>query len=262
MIGESSLAVGFSIAGPVWMRHAPAAFSFPIVSAIAAWAGLLALGSGGDLAALCFSEGTPTADIIALGLRVADFDWFWVGIIQLLMIFAMMAPLSMTASITLSARSYPADQLPLVAAFFAGYMAIWIGFGALVAAPLALFGTILPLLPAGPVIGALGCLLAALWHLSPLRSRLLARAHPRLLTSPTGDRAAAKSGTWGLVSGWHCLAPCAPTMLLVSIGGHDLTALLVTSAILWAERTRRRPRQIGAAILLCALGLLRLSALV
>lgn len=201
------------------------------------------------------------ADVIAFGVSAADFNWFWVGGLQLLMIFAMMAPLSIPAVASLSARSFRDQRLALTAAFFATYMAVWVAFGALMAAPLALAGAILPLLPAGPWIGALGCILAALWHLSPPRSRLLARAHPRLLSSPTGPGAPVRSAAWGWESGWRCMAPCAPTMVLVSVGGHDLMALLVISVVLWAERTRRRPRQIGAAALLFALGSVRLGGL-
>ena len=150
-----------------------------------------------------------------------------------LMIVAMMLPVVAPQVRTVALRSLWTRRQRSAGAFLAGYVAVWVGAGAVLLAPLVA----LHVYPLGPawLVGIL--LVAAGWQVSPPRRRLLRRCASLRLGAADGRAADLDCARAGLRSGVRCLATCGPLMLAM-LAGHSLWLMAALLVVLLSERSR------------------------
>jgi predicted metal-binding membrane protein len=143
---------------------------------------------------------------------------------------AMMLPVTLPAVRFLAFNSVRARRIRAMTLYVAGYLAVWLAFGAIaLATERALTGYFAEeqhLLLAGALIGA------SLWQLSSIKRRALLRCHATVPLPPFGLRADVASARFATVHGWRCLQSCWTLMLVMAVIGHTgLVALGVMAAI-------------------------------
>jgi predicted metal-binding membrane protein len=104
-------------------------------------------------------------------------------------------------------------------------------------------------------------MLAALWQLTPAKSRALQACHRTRPLPPKGWRATAGVADFGLHNAAACLASCWALMLTTAFVGLPMLAwMAVLTALITAERLSLKPRRasrrigmvLGAAALVAA----------
>ena len=191
---------------------------YPVLAAsIAAWAALLA--SPPTVATHCLRlEDTPRA--VAAG---------W-----LLMLVAMMAPLTIPALYHVRFTSLARRRAPAIAMFVAGYGAVWMACGVLFAwiewaAVASAPGSYIP--AAGAALAALG------WQASPLKQICLNRCHDHRPIAVFGIQAHLDVFRFGLNHGAWCVGGCWALMLfpMLLLEGH-LAAMAAVAVLAYCER--------------------------
>jgi predicted metal-binding membrane protein len=127
---------------------------------------------------------------------------------------------------------------------FAGaYLAVWVGYGAVVLAAL----------PRVPVPVGVALLAAAGWQLTPYKRRVLLACHRGRPLPPTGRRADRAAAGFGLRVGVSCVGSCWALMLVMAASPPSLLWTAGLAALVTTERLTRHPvRTIRVASLLLA----------
>jgi predicted metal-binding membrane protein len=208
-------------------------------------------GGGGSLWLCTLGQGDMGT--MAPGLQAAG-GGIWPGAGSLLtglpmwglMAAAMMLPTTLPAVRHVGANSLYWRRRRAMAEFVAVYLAIWIGFGALVLGPLS------SLAPSGSGIALATVLsLAALWQLTPLKRRAQRACHQPRPLPPYGWRAGAGVARFGLFNGGACLASCWALMLAMAlVGSARLAWMAALTAIVLAEKTNLKPGRTARRIAL------------
>jgi predicted metal-binding membrane protein len=204
-----------------------------LVIAIAAWSWAWMLGEAAAARSLscCAPHPTPAADLIS-----------W-----MVMVGAMMLPVTTPAVRNVAARSFRSRRLRAVLEYLLGYAACWI-----------LAGTAFVLLRIYPLAhdlraAAALCLLAAAWAMLPVRARWFARCHRQIPLCPSGARGDLDALRQGAVHGAPCIKMCWPLMFACGITGHDLLVMMGGATLAAAEkrmfRLDRKPLVFGALLL-------------
>jgi predicted metal-binding membrane protein len=221
-----------------------------------AWGGTLAVGAAGWLAlaathgparmdwatflALCAAGAAPPT---AAMLPVAALMW-------LLMAFAMMAPTAAPAAETyarLIARDGPAGGR--LAAFLAGYLAVWGVFGvggAALQTALAVRGVA----EGGLVLSGALLAVAGAWQLSALKARCLALCrNPMTFFLAHWREGAGGAFAMGVRHGLVCVGCCWALMLLMlAFGAMNLLWMAALGAVMMAEKVAPRAVPVGRAL--------------
>ncbi len=217
-----------------------------------------ATGRGGALGHDHLIEHGP-ALWVALGLFLMGWQ---------VMVVAMMLPSSLSAFQTFGALTFDRrdrrDRRGLGAAFLAGYIAVWTGFGSL-----AFLGDIgfhrfvdrSPWLAGRPwLIGGSVLLVAGVFELSPLPGRCGKRTD-RMSARLGGDRRLVNSDAMrlGADHGLQRLRRCWPLMVLSFAVGMASLGWMVVLTLLMVVQEREGPRRVA---LLMGIGLLAAAAIV
>ena len=159
-----------------------------------------------------------------------------------------------------------------VAAFFAGYLALWTGFFAVFALAdgmaHALLGPGSAVAPSAYLITGVAVALAAGWQLTTAKRKLLNACRRVDLLPAHGRQADLAAVRLGLLQGAFCVGSCGPLMLAMLAAASGRLALMVLIAVLaWLEKATRTGRRLArpSAAVLAAIaltyGLAGLSAL-
>jgi predicted metal-binding membrane protein len=222
----------------------------------ACWAALLLAWTAPALPLFCI-VGAGLFSGLSFGLRsaLADFHWPFALGHWLLMIGAMMVPMTAAALRIVALRSFRERRTRALGLFLAAYVAVWCAVAPLylvaaLAVHVAAGGALL--LPLGLAFG-----LAAAWQASAAKQRALRRCHRTVPLPPSGRRADRACLRYGLDHGRFCLASCWALMLIPAAGGHHPALMLVAAAAAIAERMvpmglpDRTAGPLGAAGLAC-----------
>jgi predicted metal-binding membrane protein len=161
----------------------------------------------------------------------------------MLMVVAMMFPLVLDSVRRTAARSLWTRRHRAIAGFLLGYLSLW-----------AAVGVLASFIPAKSA--AAGFALAAIWQLTPMKSRAVLSCHRTMPLTPTGWRADLDCIRFGWHIGGGCLISCWALMLACVLSGHALFAMVAITAAAITERyaTQIAPGLICAALSLCAVG--------
>ncbi len=145
----------------------------------------------------------------------------------LLMVAAMMLPLTLEAARITAVRSFWYRRHRAIAAFLVGYLCVWGLIGA-VASPLRTNGML-----AGLVLAA-----AATWQVTAMKRRMLRGCHLTIPLAPRGWRADVACMRYGRLVGIRCAGNCGLLMLACAASGHSLVLMICATAIGVVERAR------------------------
>ncbi|MFA7763558.1 DUF2182 domain-containing protein [Streptomyces sp. NRRL S-448] len=172
-----------------------------------------------------------------------------------LMSAAMMLPAAVPALAHVGTNSLRWRRQRAMATFAAVYLAVWIGYGALLLGSAPLWARL-------PDDAVLACTLAlaAAWQLTVHKRRALRDCHRSSPLPPAGWRAVAGAGRFGLRQGGACLRSCWALMLVMAVasgrsGSGMLGWMAVLTGIVMTERLARKPRRpthLAAAVLAAA----------
>jgi predicted metal-binding membrane protein len=210
----------------------PEALAYAVSAAC--WAVLLLAWTAPAAPLYCLA-GTGLSSL-SFGLRsaLADLQWPWALGHWLLMIGAMMVPMTAAALRIVALRSFRERRGRALALFLLGYVAIWCAVApvylvAAVAVHVAGGGAVL--LPLGLAFAA-----AAAWQGSAAKRKALRRCHRTVPLPPAGRRADLACLRYGLDQGRSCLASCWALMLIPAAGAHHPALMLAAAAAAVAER--------------------------
>ena len=220
------------------------------------WAALLLAWRAPSAPLFCVA-GAGLFSGLSFGMRsaLADFQWPFALGHWLLMIGAMMVPMSAAALRNVALRSFRARRGRAIGLFLAGYVAVWCAV-----APLYLIAALgVHVAAGGALLAPLGLALglAAAWQASQAKQRAMRRCHRTVPLPPSGRRADLACLRYGLDHGRACLASCWALMLIPAAGGHNPALMMVAAAAAVAERIvpmgqpDRTARPLGAAALAC-----------
>ncbi len=174
-----------------------------------------------------------------------------------LMALAMMLPAALPAASHVAVNSLRRRRGRAVSEFLAGYLALWLGFGAVVLLGLAVLSTDRAVILFAAALGV-----ATAWEISPAKQWALRRCHRATPLPPSGWRASVGATRFGVFHGGACVASCWPLMLVMAVAPSARLAWCAGLAgVGVAEkltlRPRRRARRLGlvlaAATVLAAL---------
>jgi len=165
----------------------------------------------------------------------------------MVMVAAMMLPLTVDAVRATALRSLWRRRHRAIAGFLAGYMVPWLVAGWLVT---TLRMEVWAHSAAAPAVAFLA---AALWLLTPAHRRALAACHRTQPLAPVGWRADLDCLRFGGTIGTACVRSCWPLMVACALAGHGPIALAGGMAVGALERWPFRART--RAALLVTLGL-------
>jgi predicted metal-binding membrane protein len=156
------------------------------------------------------------------------------------MVVAMMVPLVSGSIRDTAARSLWARRHRAVVGFLAGYLAIWSLAGLAISAAVAGVRW-LNWNPAVPVVAAF-CI-AAIWQLTPAKSRAIRTCHRTMPLAPLGWPADRDSLRFGWLIGVACVGSCWALMAACAATGHSVLGMALASCVCFAERYQFRPNQ-------------------
>ncbi|MGZ2749376.1 copper chaperone [Burkholderia stagnalis] len=196
------------------------------VAWIAIAASSLGFGQGGLLDALCSS--TQQATWLAAGwILSASRGW-------LLMIVAMMGPMTLPAIVHIRISTFASRRARAVSLFLLGFLAVWVIPGL---AMTALERGVRDAMPNAYAPAVLAALVACVWHVSPFKQWCLNRCHAHRPLSPFGLKADVDALRLGLRHGLWCIGTCWPLMLAtVLLPRWQLAAMVVVSVLAFCER--------------------------
>ncbi|HEX8027575.1 MAG TPA: DUF2182 domain-containing protein [Vicinamibacterales bacterium] len=149
-----------------------------------------------------------------------------------MMSLLMMVPVTLPALRHLAFNSFRSRRHRAMAIYLAAYLFAWLLFGAVAINVVAATTSVgVPV----PVIGIVFLLAAAGWQLAPSRQRALRNCRRTVPLPPSGWRADAACVRFAMQQALHCMKICWPVMLLMTIIGHQLVAMLALTALVTAE---------------------------
>jgi predicted metal-binding membrane protein len=165
-----------------------------------------------------------------------------------LMALAMMLPAALPAASHVAVNSLRRRRWRAVSEFLAGYLALWLGFGAVVLLGLAALPTDRAVILLAAALGV-----ATAWEISPAKQWALRRCHRATPLPPSGWRASVGATRFGVFHGGACVASCWPLMLVMAVAPSARLAWCAGLAGLGlAEKLtlkpRRRARRLGALL--------------
>jgi predicted metal-binding membrane protein len=156
------------------------------------------------------------------------------------MVIAMMVPLVSGSIRDTAARSLWARRQRAVAGFMAGYLTIWLLAGLAICA--AVEG--LRWVHWNPAIAVVVAFcIAAVWQLTPAKTRALRSCHRTLPLAPLGWSADRDSVRFGRLIGVACVGSCWALMAACAATGHSVLGMTFASCVCFAERYQFRPNQ-------------------
>jgi predicted metal-binding membrane protein len=201
----------------------------------ACWAALLLAWTAPASPLFCIA-GARLFSGLSFGLRgaLAEFQWPFALSHWLLMIGAMMVPMTAAALRFVALRSFRERRARATGLFLFGYVAIWLAVAPLylvaaLATHVATGGS--PLLPLAVAFG-----LAAAWQASAAKQRALRLCHRTAPLPPSGRRADLACLRFGIAHGRYCVASCWALMLIPAASGHHPALMLAAAAAAIAER--------------------------
>lgn len=156
-----------------------------------------------------------------------------------LMCVAMMVPAALPALAHVGTNSLRRRRQRAMAGFAAVYLAVWTGYGALLAASAPLWSR----LP-GDAVLACALALAAAWQSTVHKRRALRDCHRSSPLPQSGPRAMTGTVRFGLRHGGACLRSCWALMAVMAAAGGGtgmLAWMALLTGIVTAERFTRRP---------------------
>jgi predicted metal-binding membrane protein len=188
-----------------------------------------------------------------MGVGLGSFVAIWA-----LMMAAMMLP-SVSPFVSMYARTIKERRPARLTALVAGYLAVW----AVAGVPAFGLAWLADRAVAGHPAAATGLAVAVfaacgIYQLTPLKERCLARCRTPLgfVFKFASYRGSTRDVRVGLYHGGYCLACCWSLMaLLVAFGLMNLTAMLVLTAVVLAEKLGPWPRGLSQVVGVVALGL-------
>lgn len=222
------------------------------------WAGLLTSRDPLNASLFCAGGGDRLAALsFAAGASLARFEWQPALWHWLLMIGAMMLPMTAMAVRHVAFRSFAGRRSRGIAAFLLGYTAVWVAVAPLYALLRLATGIAAP----GQVMPVLGTalLIAALWQASQRKQDALRLCHKVVPLAPSGGAADLSCVRFGLLHGRHCLATCWALMLVAMAAGHQTGLMLAVGCVGLAERMGRMTLAAQLAWPMAAAGLLAWS---
>ena len=212
---------------PEWWSLAIAVLAAAVLVAIHAPAFAIAHGTS-----VSHHSSAPSPSLLA-GATFVFAQW-------LLMVVAMMVPLSVAAIRTTAARSLWRRRHRSIAAFLAGFVVPWAIAGVVISIGTAAW------MPADArtagAITAVTFAAAFLWQRSPAARRALMTCHGTRPLAPTGWAATRDAAAFGLSIGGHCVISCWVLMLGCAMSGHHPLVMLAAAAVGVVERTAPRRR--------------------
>jgi predicted metal-binding membrane protein len=130
-------------------------------------------------------------------------------------------------------RSPRARRIRATAEVATGWALVWLAFGAGFTVALAVTG---PVVPAALIIGVATAAVA--WQFTAIKRVAVARCHRRF-APPLGAAATPACLRFGRSLGRDCLLSCWPTMVMMTVAGHQVLAVAALGWLSW--RDRRRP---------------------
>lgn len=170
-----------------------------------------------------------------------------------LMSVAMMLPATVPALEHVGMNSLRRRRQRAMATFTAVFLAVWIGYGALLLGLAPLWSTF----PDGAALAS-ALALAAVWQLTVHKRRALRDCHRSSPLPLSGWPAVAGVGRFGLRQGGACLRSCWALMLVMAVasgGSGALGWMALLTGIVTAEKLVRKPHrltQVAAAVLAAA----------
>ncbi|MFE9482961.1 DUF2182 domain-containing protein [Streptomyces spororaveus] len=219
------------------------------LAALAAWITLAALTAA---AGTHGAHGAPHTHAAAGPKTAAPMDLaMWT-----LMSVAMMLPSAVPELDHVGTNSLRRRRQRAMATFAAAYLAVWIGYGALLL-HLAPLWSPLP----GKAVLASALALAAVWQLTVHKRRALRDCHRSSPLPLSGWPAVAGATRYGLRHGGACLRSCWALMLVMAVAGGAAGGIgmlgwtVLLTGIVTTEKLARRPRRpthVAAAVLAAA----------
>lgn len=151
----------------------------------------------------------------------------------LAMTLAMMVPMALVPIRTTAARSLWRRRHRAMAAFLAGYVGLWMLFGAIASR----------LTMTNRTASAIAFAVAGTWQLTRAKRIALAACHRTAPIAPYGWRADRDCIRYGLMIGVRCIASCWALMLACAFSGHALAAIAIGTAVGVFERYTYKPDQ-------------------
>ena len=174
----------------------------------------------------------------------------WTAMVVAMMVPAILPMQRWVAFNSLWCRRHRASVL-----FASTYVAVWVGFGAALAAIAWAIGALTEWeFAPGRFAAAATFAAASLWQLTPVRRRALRRCHLRRPLAPRGRRADASVVRYGWFVARACIVSCGGVMVAMFVAAHDVHLMLPLTAIILVERFQFRPdeRLASAGIALVA----------
>lgn len=228
-------------------RDLAAAWSVIVLIAVPAW--VLTLGQARDMGV---EPGT-------MGIALPLFLLLWVTMMAAMMLPSM-APVALTWVRGIGRQSSGWARTARTIEFVGGYLLVWMAFGLLVYAALALTGGLVDDHPtAGRWIGAGAFLLAGLYQLGPLQNVCLRHCRDPMghLVRYAGFRQPARDLRVGVHHGAYCVGCCAGLMVvLIPLGVMNVAAMAGLAVAIFTEKLWSRglllARGVGVAFLVLA----------
>lgn len=160
------------------------------------------------------------------------------------MVVAMMLPLTVANIRHVAWSSLWRRRHRAIAAFVAGYLAVWILVQAGIAGAWGLVASFTGWERAGMVVMAA----AVLWELSPVKRQRLRRCHRTVPLRPRGWRADADCAWYGVTTGLSCATMCWALMAACAAFAHSLLVMIVLFGVQLSGRYQRHPSPSLAAL--------------
>ncbi|MBV7696186.1 DUF2182 domain-containing protein [Streptomyces sp. TRM70350] len=228
-------------------RDLAAAWFLIVLITVPAW--VLTLGQARDMGV---EPGT-------MGMALPLFLLMWVTMMAAMMLPSM-APVAITWARGIGRQSSGWTRTVRTVEFVGGYLLVWIAFGLLVYAALALTGGLVHDHPtAGRWIGAAAFLLAGLHQLGPFKNVCLRHCRDPMshLVRYAGFRRSARDLRVGVHHGAYCVGCCAGLMVvLIPLGVMNVAAMAGLAVVIFVEKLWSRgpllARGVGVAFLVLA----------
>jgi predicted metal-binding membrane protein len=159
----------------------------------------------------------------------------------LLMVVAMMFPMTISAVRTTAARSLWCRRHRAIGIFLIGYISAWMVFGVAI---LAGIGKIESQLLSHSEWIALSFSVALLWQMTPIKRRAVMFCHQTRPLAPVGWPANRDCLRYGWATGSWCVISCWGLMVPCMLSGHSILPMMCGIAVGWKERNRFRVNQL------------------
>jgi len=181
----------------------------------------------------------------SMGHGFRDFPIHWGA-----MIFAMMIPPLTGHLRAVAARSFWSRRHRAIAAFLAGYVALWLIFGVVVHISRVTLISIWPQIARWDFLLLL--VFAALWQLTPAKRLALAACHRTVPLAPHGIRADMDCCRYGFGIAWACCLSCWVLMIACDAAENMLGTMLLVTCVVWSERLWSRQSAFKSSLALGA----------